>query len=180
MQEISIVNLTNHYILLYPDEYTDIEIPVSKKDEEKFISRCIKIQEVGAAKAQLTRDGDAAQVAVKGYIGKRKVTLFYTHIGVVSGIPEPKENTIYVVSQLCYNAIHRIRKDVYIVDKPIRSVNGGIIGCRGFSRPVYDRDNLQLNAVEKYLKKRFSEVKAGLEADELSNCIILLNEYRRK
>lgn len=177
MRETNIVNLTNQTIKLYPDEYSDIEIPVSKKDEEKVLARCIDIPVSGHARSQITRDTESGHI-----IGgtKKKVTLSYSHIGVITGLKPEKEGTIYIVSQLTYNAIYHTRKDIYIIDKPIRSVNGGVIGCRGFSRLVYDKDNEQLNLIDKYLKKRFGQVAAGLEADELANCIYSLTEYRKK
>lgn len=179
MTETTIINLTNTVIRVYPSEYTDIEIPVSRENEDKFISRCIELPATGHAKSQITRDGDTANIVVKG--SKKKIQLSYSHIGFVSGLKEPKEDTIYIVSQLTYNAIFHLRKDIFIIDNPIRKAgNGGVIACRGFSRCVYDKDNQQLNYVENYLKKAFQKLPKGLESDEVWNCLLLLAEYRRK
>lgn len=102
MEEIKIVNLTDNSIRLYPDNYTDIEIPVSKKDEQKFLGRCIVIQSSGHARAQISRDSDTARCRIKDFKGAKNVSLNYTHIGIVSGLPEPEDGTIYIVSQLVF------------------------------------------------------------------------------
>ena len=52
--------------------------------------------------------------------------------GNVENLPEPKENTIYVVSALTAQAVPD-REDVFIVDDTIRDENNRIIGCRGLA-----------------------------------------------
>jgi len=179
MSAVKIVNLTNSMIRLYPDGYTDIPIPVSRADEVKFLGRCIEIKSTGHARSQISREAEVKKITIGAKDKQIKSTMYYSHIGVVTGLPEPEQDTIYIVSQLTYNAIHHLRKDVFIIDKPIRSESGGVIACRGFSRCVYDKDNLQLNIIDNYLKKRFSQLPKCDEATEVSNCIIVLSEYRK-
>lgn len=179
MREINIVNLTNTIIRIYPDEYSDIPIPIRRSDKDKFLMRCVEIQPVGAAKSEIYRDEDSAKAIIRG-AGKKTVRLSYSHIGIVSGLPEPKEDTIYIVSQLTYNAIYHIRKDVWMIDKPIRSEDGGVLACRGFSRCIYDIDNKYLNVVDKLLKKLFGKSVPGQEANEIAEAIYSLTKYREK
>ncbi len=180
MKEIHIINLTDRDIQLYPSEFTDISTrPVKSRDVELLLSRCIKIPCSGSARSEITRDTESIKAYIKGGNNKT-VSLSYTFIGSLSGLGEPKEDTVYLVSQLAYNAFFHLRKDIFIIDKPIRSESGGVIACRGLSRPVYDSDNKQLNAIEKYLKKRFASIPSGAEADEVIKCISLLTEYRKK
>lgn len=180
MKEITIINLTNTVIRIYPDEYSDIPIPVRRVDKEKFLLRCVEFPPMGAAKSEIYRDEDSTKANLKSVSGKKTVRLSYSHIGTVSGLPEPKEDTIYVVSQLTYNAIFHLRKDVWMIDKPIRSEDGGVLACRGFSRCIYDLDNKYLNTVDKLLKKLFGKSVAGSDADELAQAIFALTKYREK
>lgn len=178
MREIKIVNLTDQTIRVYPDEYSDVEFPVKDSEIQKVIGRCIELPSSGRAHSQITRDVEGALAAVKN--SKKKITLSYSHIGVVSGLPPESEGTIYIVSQMTYNSIHHSRKDVYMIDKPVRAANGGVIACRGFSRCVYDKDMSVLDTIDSYLKKKFAELPNGDEANRVSNCIITLNKYRAK
>ncbi len=180
MKEIHIINLTDRDIQLYPSEFTDISTrPVKLKDTALLLSRCIKIPCSGSARSEITRDTESIKAYIKGGNNKT-VSLSYTHIGSLTGLGDVLPDTVYLVSQLAYNAFFHIRKDIFIIDKPIRSESGLVIACRGLSRPVYDLDNKSLNAIEKYLKKRFAELPSGIEATEVINCISLLTEYRKK
>lgn len=52
--------------------------------------------------------------------------------GDVQGLPEPKDDTIYVVSAITAQAVPE-REDVFIVDDSVRDENGRIIGVRGLA-----------------------------------------------
>ena len=55
-----------------------------------------------------------------------------TTFGTVISLPEPAEDTIYVVSNITAQAVPN-RDDVFIVDESVRDENGRIIGCRSLA-----------------------------------------------
>lgn len=52
--------------------------------------------------------------------------------GEVSGLPDPEEGTIYIVSALTAQAVPE-RKDVFITDDAVRDEQGRVIGCRAIA-----------------------------------------------
>ena len=52
--------------------------------------------------------------------------------GDVQGLPEPMDDTIYIVSAITAQAVPT-RPDVFIVDDSVRDENGRIIGVRGLA-----------------------------------------------
>lgn len=64
-----------------------------------------------------------------------KIPINETIFGDISGLPEPEENTIIIVSAITANVMReRGREDVYTVDEPVRDGNGKILGCRALSK----------------------------------------------
>lgn len=61
------------------------------------------------------------------------IPVYETEYGEVSGLPEPAEDTIYIVSAIVAKAV-KDRADVYIPAKTIRDENGVIIGCIGLNK----------------------------------------------
>lgn len=61
------------------------------------------------------------------------VPLTRTIYGEVVGLPQPKENTIYIVSTLVAQACPD-RDDLFIPNEIVRDTNGKIIGCKSFGR----------------------------------------------
>lgn len=55
-----------------------------------------------------------------------------TRFGEVSNLPDPRPNTIYVVSALVAKAVPD-RQDVFIVDDAVRDDQGCIIGARALA-----------------------------------------------
>ena len=53
--------------------------------------------------------------------------------GEVTGLPDPQDGTIYLVSALTAQAC-RNRNDVFITDDAVRDDSGRIIGCRAIAR----------------------------------------------
>lgn len=53
--------------------------------------------------------------------------------GSVTGLPDPQDGTIYLVSALTAQACPE-RSDVFITDDAVRDENGRIIGCRAIAR----------------------------------------------
>lgn len=56
-----------------------------------------------------------------------------TEFGEVEGLPEPCDDTIYIVSSLVAQRC-RDRHDVFIPNESIRDSNGRIIGCKSLGR----------------------------------------------
>lgn len=64
------------------------------------------------------------------------IPVLRTTYGKISGLPEPEENTIYVVSARVAQALKETnpgRTDVMIPAKTLRDSEGNIIGCSGLS-----------------------------------------------
>ena len=64
------------------------------------------------------------------------IPVFKTIYGKISGLPEPRENAIYVVSARVAQALKEAnpeRDDVMIPAKTLRDSEGNIIGCTGLS-----------------------------------------------
>lgn len=83
----------------------------------------------------IARSGKLARVAAKtvtvGSIDGIPVTA--TEFGEVEGLPEPAENTIYIVSSLVAQRVPE-RTDVYIPSESVRDENGRIIGCKSLGK----------------------------------------------
>jgi hypothetical protein len=58
--------------------------------------------------------------------------VYATTFGEVSGLPEPENNTVYIVSALVLSIISKIRIDVMSPGNLQRDENGKPIGCAGF------------------------------------------------
>lgn len=61
------------------------------------------------------------------------IPVYETEYGEVEDLPEPTENTIYIVSTLVRLARPN-RTDLVSPAKPVRNEAGQIIGCMGFNR----------------------------------------------
>lgn len=67
------------------------------------------------------------------------ITLYAESYGDIEGLPEPRENTIYVVSRPVAQALAdprytgEKRTDVYVPGELIRDEDGRPIGCKGLS-----------------------------------------------
>lgn len=175
---MKIVNLTNATIKLYPSSFSDIKIPVQKSDEAKFLNRCIVIKPEGHASCQITRETATHKFTTKDNSNPKEAVISITHVGIVDGLPEPKDGTIYIVSQLLFNSYHHTRKDIYVIDKPVRNESGVILACRGFSRCSYDKDNELLDDTVKLLKKLFAHPELKDSSREIAKCIVDLTKFK--
>ena len=54
--------------------------------------------------------------------------------GAVTGLPAPKEDTVYIVSAIVAQAIAGERDDVFVVDETVRDENGRITGCNALAK----------------------------------------------
>ncbi len=110
---VNIVNLTPHPLNLMPQgpDGPTVTIPPSG-----IVARC------AVHRVQVDT------VTVDGIT----VPVNQTRFGQVSGLPDPKPDTIFVVSALVAQAVPN-RPDVFIVDDAIRDEQGRIIGARALA-----------------------------------------------
>lgn len=53
--------------------------------------------------------------------------------GLVTGLPKPQKDTIYIVSRIVAEALHGSRDDVFIVDETVRDESGKIVGANALA-----------------------------------------------
>lgn len=69
----------------------------------------------------------------RGQIGEvAGVPIWFTSFGEVEDLPEPEEDTIYIVSRMVKDRVP-LRDDVLCPGTAIREGSGKIVGCIGFS-----------------------------------------------
>ena len=107
MSDVVVVNLTPHDINIF------VEGQIITFEPSGMIARASSsIEEIGR-------------------IGS--IPVFKTVLGEITGLPEPKENTIYLVSRAVAERVpDRAGIDVFIPTESIRDGKGNIIGCKGF------------------------------------------------
>lgn len=108
--EVEVVNLTPHAINILD---ADNKI-VKTFESSSSIARCT------CSRNQI---GNVNGIAINS-----------NYYGEVTGLPAPKDGTIYLVSALVAQAVKAIRKDVFVTDDAVRNDDGQIIGCRAFAR----------------------------------------------
>ena len=120
---MNLVNLTPHAIhMVNMDNEIILTIPRSGQ-----VARC-ETRRVMTGKIHITYDND---------IGELSITTFpinKTEYGQVTGLPEPKAGTYYIVSSIVAQAVKGVRDDVLIVDDTVRDNEGRIIGARALAR----------------------------------------------
>ena len=87
---------------------------------------------MGDKKITIPASGNVARVAVKHeHVGTlNDLPIYRSVFGQVENLPEPKADTVYIVSAIVAQAVKGKRDDIYIVDDTVRDENGRIIGCR--------------------------------------------------
>ncbi len=104
---MNIINLTPHKITLL--------------DESNKV--ILELESSGVARCTVTRQ------KIKEING---IPVNRTVFGEVTGLPEPKPKTFYIVSRTVAEAV-KDRKDILIVDDTVRDNEGRIIGCKAFA-----------------------------------------------
>lgn len=117
MNNTNIVNLTPHSINLYDG--------------------------AGALLHSIPPSGDVARVAQRrtNLSSVAGVPVTRSEFGNVTGLPRPKEGTIYIVSGLVLS--RTTRSDVFAPGKAIRDSDGRVIGCEGLSAAPLPEDVAQ-------------------------------------
>lgn len=82
----------------------------------------------------IERSGEIARCAVSSIeVGTHDGTpLMTTKFGEISGLPEPSENVLYIVSLLVRQALPE-RMDLVSPGEIVRKPDGTIVGCKNFS-----------------------------------------------
>lgn len=103
---MNIINTTPHNVVIYDDEMNII-----KTFEPSISVRCKQTEtETGSI------DG---------------IPTVSVEFGEIEGLPEPQEDTIYIVSQIVKRAGEQVgRKDLFVPARPVRDEQGRIIGCK--------------------------------------------------
>ena len=102
-----IVNLTPHPINLFDENGEQIVI------QSSGLARCaVTTETVGSV--------DGVKVNV-------------SHFGEVTGLPEPKTGTVYVVSAMVLAALHGSREDVLGLSEYVRDEMGRTVGARALT-----------------------------------------------
>lgn len=101
---MNIINLTPHAVNIYT------ESGVKTIEPSGTVARCDQ------------------QKLLIGHIGD--ICLYKTSFGEITGLPEPEEDTFYIVSVVVANALKGKRSDALITIDQVRDETGAIIGCR--------------------------------------------------
>lgn len=109
--DVKMVNLTPHAVTFYADNGERVKVVKT-------------IPSSGVARAEQTREplGDINGIPVSR-----------TAYGKVTGLPDPQDGTVYIVSVLTAQAA-RGRDDLYIVDDLVRDDAGQILGCKALAQ----------------------------------------------
>lgn len=166
MNESIIKNYTGFDIYLHLSQDA-VHSPVKMTDVDMFLAKCVKIPSDGAASVQLTRDNESIR-----FRGK-KLNINYCSISEAVGLPEPEDDTWYVVTQLVYNSIFHARKDVLLVDYTIKNQNGKVIACRALTRSIYSAHVKPVRSAVNFLQESLNV----LPFDKVNKIIVSLNKY---
>ena len=75
----------------------------------------------------------STSLTFSGMVGERgNVPTFITDYGDVTGLPEPRKNTLLVVSFIVQNALPE-RFDLATPGEAVRDADGKVIGCKGLN-----------------------------------------------
>lgn len=114
---MKIVNLTPHELNFMPEGPDGPQVTI---EPSGVVARCATTRE-----AVDTVEIDGVEVPIN-----------QTSFGALEGLPEPKDDVVYVVSALAAQAAVKAgRTDVFIVDDSVRDEAGRIIGARALARP---------------------------------------------
>lgn len=60
------------------------------------------------------------------------ITPVRKRFGAVTGLPDPREHVLYIVSQIVFDALPK-RRDLLVPHDMVRDAQGRVTGCRGFA-----------------------------------------------
>ena len=142
MKNIKLVNCTPHDIVIVID---DIIGDYLSSDDTEIVSEFYVIEKSGIVprlkevqkKVKTIRTTATRQdeVETDGYDNGWNITvdIMKKSFTEIEGLPEPKENTIYIVSALVAGAAKN-RDDLVVPNDIVRDDQGRIIGCRSLAK----------------------------------------------
>lgn len=96
------------------------------------------VDEAGNKIADLLSEGEARAVQKNVSLGNLgDIPLVKTEFGEPIGLPEPSENTFYIVSAITANASKaagRITDDLLLTAETVRNEKNQIIGCKALAK----------------------------------------------
>ena len=130
-KDVEIINCTPHDIVFVVENHIDDEFYVVEKfiiEKSGIIPRLKETQKkVDTFKTEVTREYESE----KGW--NLYIDIMEKSFSEIEGLPEPKENTYYVVSALVAGAAKN-RNDLLIPNDTVRDDQGRIIGCRSLAK----------------------------------------------
>jgi hypothetical protein len=145
--KMTIINLTPHPLVL---EIRRTEEPMSddrtyQTVESSGIARCEATEtEVDILTLERSAEscGDCSDVDNQSYGWRcvrcnrekaQSIPVVTTRFGAVTGLPDPCEGVVYVVSSITAQAVPD-RRDVFVPARPVRDEKGRIVACRALGR----------------------------------------------
>lgn len=107
-----VINLTPHEVIIIPREGETYCFPKSGT-----VARC---------------STTAEEISIITASGKGNIPLVKTVIGEPQNVPEPEDDTLFIVSRLVKSALPE-RNDLIVPDGLVRDENGNVIGAERFS-----------------------------------------------
>ncbi len=135
-KDINIINCTPHDIVFIVESYIDDEFYAIEKfiiKKSGIVPRVKEVEnKIDVFKASVTRESDIKE---DGYDNGWNIyiDIMQKSFSEVEGLPEPQENTIYIVSALVAGAA-KDRDDLVIPNDTVRDDQGRIIGCRSLAK----------------------------------------------
>lgn len=112
---MKIINCTPHKLTIYRHKNDNIPLEVLPSGN---VARC--------AVVNTPQDGIP--------MGYDEIQVNRATYGVVSGLPDPEPDTIYVVSMLALSGLAGSRPDCYSPGEAVRDASGQIVGCIGLNK----------------------------------------------
>ena len=130
-KDVKIINCTPHDIVFIAKNHIDDEFYAIEKfiiEKSGIIPRLIESQEkVDTFKTEVIREYENE----KGW--NLYIDIMKKSFNEVEGLPEPQENTYYIVSALVAGACKN-RDDLVVPNDIVRDEKGNIIGCRSLAK----------------------------------------------
>ena len=135
-KDVNIINCTPHDIVFIVESHIDDEFYAIEKfiiKKSGIIPRLKEVErKIDTFKTNVTRERDIEE---DGYDNgwNLYIDIMKKSFTEIEGLPEPKENTYYVVSALVAGAAKN-RNDLLIPNDIIRDEEGRIIGCKNLAK----------------------------------------------
>ncbi len=150
-------NFNSSTVLILPQNVVDFTYPLKEADVPELTSRCLVLPSEGRSNLSISRID-------KGYA--RGISINETKIGNIADLPDEVENTILIVPSIVYISLYRSRKDLYVIDEPIRTDRGRIVACRSLSRPRYVTDDNHFKSIAEKLERSYSRLLIAINNSE--------------